>query len=269
MSKTKELHDQLVHHLEHLITGDDWAAMMRVASRFHTYSANNVALIHAQRANATRVAGYQTWKKLGRQVTKGAHGIAVIAPCPYPLKQNVDDDAKATRLGFRLAWVFDEADTEGPHLPDVAPVLLEGDDPDGLWHHVAALIGERGYTIDREDCTPANGVTRWQERRVSVSPHLTPAQAAKTLTHELGHIISDHGIEPRPPRTVAEIEAESIAFIVCAAVGIESANYSFPYVAHWSDGDITLVRTTADKVVRLAHEVITNLTTRQQASALA
>jgi hypothetical protein len=268
MSKTKELHDQLVQHLEHLTTGDDWAAMMRVASRFHTYSANNVALIHAQRPNATRVAGYQTWKTLGRQVKKGAHGIAVIAPCPYPKKQNDEDDQSA-RLGYKVAWVFDEADTEGPDLPDVAPVLLDGDDPDGLWHHIAVLIADRGYTIDREDCTPANGVTRWQERRVSVSPHLAPAQAAKTLTHELGHIISDHGTEPRPRRAVAEIEAESIAYIVCAAAGIESASYSFPYVAHWSDGDINLVRTTADKVIRLAHEVITNLTIRQPAPALA
>jgi hypothetical protein len=269
MSKTQDLHDKLVQHLEHLVTGDDWSAMMRVASRFHSYSASNIALIHAQRPDATRVAGYHTWKKLGRQVQKGAHGIAVIAPCPYVTKRSDNDEHEETRLGFRVAWVFDEADTEGSDLPEVAPTLLSGESPDGIWNHIAALIIDRGYTIDRDDCSPANGVTRWHEHRVSVSPHLAPAQAVKTLTHELGHIIGDHGTEPRLPRPVAEIEAESIAYIVCAAIGIESDCYSFPYVAHWSDGDINLVRTTADRVVRLAHEVITNLNTRQEATALA
>lgn len=265
MPTTAELHDQLVQQLEQLVTGDDWTAMMNAASRFHGYSARNVMLIHAQRPDATCVAGYGTWKKLGRQVKKGAKGIAILAPCPTRHADDNDATLSTTRMIFRTAYVFDEADTEGEELANVLPVLLDGEAPDAVWVSIAQLIEERGFTIDRRDCSPANGVTRWLDRSVSIRPGLEPAQAVKTLTHELGHIISDHGTDPRPPREVAEVEAESIAYIVCSVMGIESDSYSFPYVARWSDGNIDLVRATADRVVRRAHEVITQLTTRQPA----
>jgi hypothetical protein len=254
MTTTQDLHDQLVKQLEGLVTGDDWTAMMRVASRFHTYSARNIALIHVQRPDATHVAGYGTWKTLGRQVRKGAKGITILAPCPT---RNSDDET--TRTFFRTAHVFDIADTDGDDLPEVAPRLLNGDAPRAAWNGLAEIVTNNGFTLDRQDCSPANGVTRWLDRTVSVRPQLEPAQAVKTLAHELGHILCDHGTDPRPPRSLAEVEAESIAYIVCAALGIESDDYSFPYVARWSDGDINLVKTTADRVVRRANEVLTLL----------
>lgn len=266
MSKTQELHESFVQQLEQLVTGDDWTEMMRTASRFHNYSARNVMLIHAQRPDATRVAGFSTWKKVGRNVKRGAKGIAILAPCTFASLPTSHDEVSplATRVGFRTTWVFDESDTEGEELPHVSPTLLNGEAPHELWNLISEMIKERGFTIDRNDCSPANGITKWLGKSVTVRPDLDPAQATKTLTHELGHIICDHGTEPRTPRDIAEVEAESIAHIVCAAMGLDSASYSFPYVAQWSDGDITLVRSTADKVVRLAHEVITQLETRQQ-----
>lgn len=267
MPTTNELHDQLVRHLEQLVSGDDWTAMMRAASRFHDYSARNVMLIQAQRPDATRVAGFSAWKQLGRNVKKGAKGIAILAPCLR--KHDDNEEAAATRLTFRTAFVFDEADTEGNEIVEISPTLLTGDAPGEMWQIISGLITERGFSLDREDCSPANGITRWLDKRVSIRPQLKPAQAVKTLVHELGHIICDHGSEPRPQRDVAEVEAESIAYIVCAATGIESDTYSFPYVAQWSNGDINIVRTTAERVVRLAHEVITQINNRQPALALA
>lgn len=264
MTTTRDLHDQLVKQLEGLVTGDDWTAMMRVASRFHTYSARNVVLILVQRPDATRVAGYGTWKKLGRQVRKGARGIAILAPCPT---RNSDDET--TRTFFRTAHVFDIADTDGNDLPEVAPRLLDGDAPRTAWDGLAKLVADNGFALDRQDCSPANGVTRWLDRTVSVRPQLEAAQAVKTLAHELGHIICDHGTDPRPPRNLAEVEAESIAYIVCAALGIESDDYTFPYVARWSDGDIDLVKTTADRVVSRANAVLTQLNAGKPGEAIA
>ena len=49
-------------------------------ARFHTYSFNNVALIVAQRPEATRVAGYRAWQALGRQVRKGEKGMVIFVP---------------------------------------------------------------------------------------------------------------------------------------------------------------------------------------------
>ena len=70
--KVRQLHDSLTAQAEALVSGEDWARFLTVASRFHSYSANNVWLIMAQRPDATRVAGYRTWQRLGRQVTRGA-----------------------------------------------------------------------------------------------------------------------------------------------------------------------------------------------------
>ena len=69
--KVRALHDRLTAEVEALVTGEDWARFLRVAARFHSYSANNVWLILAQRPDATRVAGYRTWQRLGRQVNRG------------------------------------------------------------------------------------------------------------------------------------------------------------------------------------------------------
>ena len=85
--KVRELHERLIGQVEALVTGEDWARYLSVAARFHSYSANNLWLILAQRPDLAteggRVAGYQTWKRLGRHVNRGAKGIAILAPCLY------------------------------------------------------------------------------------------------------------------------------------------------------------------------------------------
>ena len=88
--KVRALHDSLTAQVEALVSGDDWARFLAVAARFHSYSPNNVWLVLAQRPQATRVAGYRTWQRLGRQVNKGAKGIAILAPCVYR-RRSVDE----------------------------------------------------------------------------------------------------------------------------------------------------------------------------------
>ena len=73
-------HHRITDAVEQLTTGIDWQTMPDVAARFHTYSPNNIWLILAQRPDATRVAGYHTWRNLDRWVRKREHGIAVLAP---------------------------------------------------------------------------------------------------------------------------------------------------------------------------------------------
>jgi hypothetical protein len=81
--RLKELHQQLTGQVEALINGEQWRPMLRAAARFHTYSWRNVLLILSQRPEETRVAGHRTWQSLGRQVRRGDHGIAVLAPATY------------------------------------------------------------------------------------------------------------------------------------------------------------------------------------------
>jgi len=258
--KVRQLHDSLTAQVEALVSGEDWARFLTVASRFHTYSPNNVLLIMAQRPGATRVAGYRSWQRLGRQVNKGAKGIAILAPCVYRRRPVDDTDpvenpavARVLR-GFTVVHVFDQSDTTGEALPDVAPVLLEGDG--ALWDALASQVGAAGYSVARGECAPANGRTNFRDRSVVVAEHLSGRQADKTLCHELGHVLLHDESRVTTGRDLAEIEAESVAFIVLNALGIDSASYSLPYVALWAAGDIDRIRRTAERVVTTAQAVL-------------
>jgi hypothetical protein len=258
--RVRALHDRLTAQVEALVSGDDWARFLTVASRFHAYSANNVLLILAQRPDATRVAGYRTWQRLGRQVATGSKGIAILAPRVYR-RRPVDDAERdehpeLVRIlrGFTVVHVFDESDTTGDPLPDVRPVLLEGEG--ALWDGLAAQVTSAGYRLWRGECPGANGRTNFVERTVVVADHLSGRQADKTLCHELAHVCLHDPASVGADRDLAEVEAESVAFIVCNALGVATAAYTLPYVALWAAGDIELVRRTGERVVTTAQAVL-------------
>jgi hypothetical protein len=258
----EEVHQQLVLAVEQLVTSDDWLAFLAMASRFHRYSLNNVLLIMRQAPEATQVASYTTWQSLGRQVRKGEKGIKILAPCRY---RTTAEEATATGRpvgeyavrGFRVASVFDVSQTDGDALPSVdAPVLLEGDAPLGMWTTLTDLLVKDGYTVTRGDVGEANGETRFSTKEVIVAPHLSDRAAAKTLAHELAHVRSEHGDNlTSRPREVLEVEAESCAFMVCHAWGINSAQYSIPYVAYWAQ-EAGMVKETMHRVVATARKII-------------
>ena len=103
----------------------------------------------------------------------------------------------------------------------------------------------------------ANGTTNYTTRTVTVADHLSPAQACKTLTHELAHVLLHDGTEyALGCRGRAEVEAESVAYIVCQAAGLTTAAYSFGYVARWSAGDLKVVKDTAERVMACAREIL-------------
>ena len=230
--RVRELQAQLESQVAEIVTSADWRAMLDTASRFHSYSFGNLMLIMAQCPTATRVAGYRTWQSLNRHVRKGEHGIRILAPCRY--KTTSDDGEETWRIGgFTTVAVFNVAQTDGEDLDDVRPALLDGDAPAGLWGAIAAQIVSAGFTIRRGDCEGANGVTDYLARTVTVRADVSDAQACKTLTHELGHILCEHETELRNHgcRGRFEVEAESVAYIVAHAHGLPSGGYSLPYVA--------------------------------------
>jgi hypothetical protein len=286
------LHDQIGERVEQLTADPQWRAMLDAAAMFHTYSLGNQLLISLQAArlgiSPTRVAGFTTWKALGRSVVKGSTGLAVLAPCTYTRKdagtgtgQDTDPAVPAAGTagepaggdadrpagprvlrGFRVAHVFDISQTEGDPLPDVVPELLTGDAPAALWQALAAQVAGHGYTLVREDCGQANGVTDPAARTVRVRPDVAAAQAVKTLAHELAHIECGHtadGYDYRGCRGRAEAEAESVAYIVTAWAGLDAGGYTVPYVAAWSAGDTAVVRAAASTVTAAARRILDHL----------
>jgi antirestriction protein ArdC len=247
--------------------------MLAVAARLPSYSPHNLLLIASQRPDATRIAGYSTWRQLGRQVRKGERGIAILAPVSYRVSDGGDrtatekaaarpadpGDGEVRRVlrGFRVAFVFDVAQTDGPPLPELRPQLLDGQAPPGLWSALARQIGDAGFRLVRGDCAPANGVTDRVTRMVTVREDLPDAQAVKTLAHELAHVML-HGADAPASMTRerAEVEAESVAYLVTTAHGLDAADYTVPYVTGWSGGQVGLVLDTAERVLSTAGGIL-------------
>jgi len=209
--KLAALHEQISDGVAALVESQGWRAMLDTAAKFHSYSLGNLLLIGAQAPQATRVAGFRTWQSVGRQVRKGERGIAILAPCTYRPKAadqaetagpagpaghelattcsgGVAPDAggKQQVRGFRVVHVFALHQTEGAPLPEVAPSLLVGQAPAGLWDALEGQVHGHGYTVHRGDTSPANGWTDPTTRTVRVSGDVDDAQAVKTLIHELG-----------------------------------------------------------------------------------
>jgi antirestriction protein ArdC len=258
--KLEAAHATLTAGIAELVGSDDWARMLDASARFHDYSPRNTLLILMQRPTATRVAGFKRWQELGRQVRKGEKGLAILAPRVVK-REDENGDPESRLVGFRVTHVFDIAQTDGDDVPDVRPNLLEGVDDVGLWDLLAKQIADAGFALERGDCDGANGYTRWDDRVVRVRDDVAPAQAAKTLAHELGHVLLHEpaGGVSHVCRDVKEVEAESVAYLVCQAAGLSTDDYTFAYVARWARGDVDKVQATAERVLGCAHRIVTRL----------
>jgi len=207
-----------------------------VQRRFYRYSFSNTLLISLQRPDATRVAGFHAWRGMGRAVRKGERGIAILAPCVYrrAKKDEVDGEPQDERVlrGFKVAYVFDVAQTEGEDLPEVAR-RLDGSDGYPAFDRLRAVAALLGYTVELDDLGTANGDCNFALRRIRVHACVAGDQAVKTLIHELAHAIL-HGDGAPRERALAELEAESVAYVVMSTLGLDSGAYSFGYVATWA-----------------------------------
>jgi DNA primase len=256
---------RLAEGIRQLTSSEAWTAWLQTQSRFYRYSFGNTLLIGLQRPDATQVAGFHRWKSLGRSVRKGSRGIAILAPLVRRIQVRDEESdgvsiVAAAPSTFRVVYVFDVADTEGRELPTVPCHRLRGDAPATLFERLATVGESRGFTVGLHpmDDSRANGDTAFGDRRIRVRDSLARAQRVKTLAHELGHVLLHENVAT--DRALAELEAESVAFIVCEAVGIASDDYSFGYLATWMGGDPdaaeTALRASGSRITRAARTVL-------------
>src|SRR5437762_162933 len=119
VDRLRDIHVDLQKGIRELTTSDDWKRALAFASRFHSYSFGNVLRIHMQCPSATYVAGFRKWQDLGRHVRRGERGIAILAPIVAPRRHAESDDVddESVIRSFKLAYVFDVAQTDGADLP--------------------------------------------------------------------------------------------------------------------------------------------------------
>lgn len=271
---------KLAGQVTDLVNGDAWQHWLDVASRFHQYSFRNTMMIYMQRPDATLVAGYQAWRRsFGRQVNRGETGIKIFAPVTRrtdkttpdgkPVLESDGKPAKVTQLvGVKLVSVFDVSQTSGPELPVPMPTLLTGQAPPGLWDSLQRFVEAKGFRVGRGDCEGANGFTDWAAKQVQVRADIDDAAAVKTLAHEACHVLlhaPTEGGVPQPCRGLAEVEAESVAYLITKAHGLDSGQYTFSYVAGWAQDAQRLtpdksladvITDTGERVVKAADTVL-------------
>lgn len=303
-TKLEAIQQQLTESVSALVTGDDWRRALEFAARFRSRSFNNTMLIYVQHHAAwqagrvpepmpTYVAGFKQWRSLNRHVRRGQSGYTILAPVTARFASSTPDRAESWRrlgrgerpgrgevvrsrlVGLRAAHVWDISQTDGEPVPErPMPRLLQGQAPEGLWDGLADQIEAQGFGLRLVSHAAAiggaNGLTDYLTREVSVRMDMDDAAQAKTLAHELGHVLL-HGpdnADAAMHRGVAEVEAESVALMVGAAHGLDTTSYTVPYVSTWASrvpdkSPVEVVQATAERVRSAAVSILDTLETAQ------
>jgi len=231
-------------------------------SRFHNYSFGNVLEIARQMPTATRVAGFWTWKNLGRSVKAGQKGIRILAPI-VGVRRKKDEEAnkditkqnERVLLGFRNAYVFDVSQTDGVDLPSLHEV---SGDPGENIDRLAAFVKSKGIQlVYNANIAPALGMS--YGGRIAILPGQSKAGTFSTLVHETAHELL-HNSERRTvtTKTVRETEAEAVAFVVGKAIGLVNEDASASYIQLYN-GNASLLAESLEVVQQTASIVLAAL----------
>ena len=280
-----EITKQLEEGVKELFTSERYAEYLKTMSKFYNYSFNNTVLIALQRPEATLVAGYSAWQKnFHRQVKRGEKGIQIIAPSQRKEKEVVEkfdpetnepilrpDGQPETEVvehvvsDFRVVRVFDISQTYGEPLTELAIPDLTGQVQNfPLFLQAVRELSPVPIRFGETE-GEAKGYYSNKKKEIVVKEDMSESQTIKTLIHEIAHaklhdreVLEQMG-EEKDQRT-KEIEAESIAYTVCQYFGLDTSDYSFPYIAGWSDNlKMWELRTFMDSVRRTAGEFIKEL----------
>lgn len=270
--------------VEELFTSNRYQEFLKTMAKFHNYSFNNTMLIAMQRPDATLVTSYKNWQSMGRQVMKGEKGITIIAPTPYKKmkEKEVLDENQRPIMGtdgkpktekvevtvphFKAVTVFDIAQTSGEPIQTLAPELLTAavQDFDSFMQAIQKIspVPIRFDEIDGN----ANGYYHNADKEIVIKKGLSESQTLKTAIHETAHaklhdkeIMESLGVEK--DRLTKEVEAESVAYCVCSSFGLDTSDYSFPYIAGWSSSrEMKEMKASMDVIRKTAGEMIDQLT---------
>ena len=239
-SKTNRAAELLAESVAKLMDSETYKAALRFRKKLHSYSFRNCWLIYLQCPEASMVAGYRRWQELGRQVKKGEKSIAILAP----LVRKDEETGERELFGFKSANVFDIGQTEGDAVPELPmPELLEGDSESirQALANLGAFAAAQGFPVFYKPLNRAKGVFSRVTKSITVRDDLPPLQTLKTSIHELAHALMHAEAKAGEQRHLHELEAESCAFLVCDALGLDTSRYSFAYLMHWADNPAELL----------------------------
>ncbi len=251
---------------------DEFRRWLDMMARFHKYSWGNCLLIATAMPDATLVAGFTTWKKLGRSVRKGEKAIRIFAPCPVRRRRPEmaaevgDKDEEVPAVYFKVACVFDVSQTEGTELSefDVPEVRA---DAGHMLRAADQVAAGRGITVKYSSLGQGHyGVSRGGT--VEIDPSHSTGQQVKTLFHEVAHErlhqAPDGKRSPDITRSAAELEAEAVAYVVCRHFGLDVELRAGRYITMWGGdskalaGSLSRISEAAKGLIEEMEAVITS-----------
>ena len=265
--------EQIEEGIAAINTDKDWLQFLGFQSRFYNYSVGNTMLIYQQNPQASFVKGYRAWNELGRYVKKGSKGIAILAPCVCKVKAEDDvadraecksdtaEKDKKVVAGFRIAYVYDIADTDGSD--EFLPVLVKGmsgnsDKERTIYEKLWDIVSQEHLVLEVTG-TVSKGAYNIETGFISINVDYDYLQRIKTLLHEYAHAV-DFAMNPEKDikKNVRELVAESVAFVVMQYMGFDTSSYSIGYIKSWMK-DAEELKTVAATVQKIACNIIDKL----------
>lgn len=282
--RLKEIIDSIEKGIKEVFESGRYTEYLQVMSRFHNYSFNNTMLIYMQKPDATLVAGFNKWKdKFERNVNKGEKGIKIIAPTPYKKKIEKDVLDPDTKLpmrdengeiikeekevsipSFRPVTVFDVSQTSGKELPTLASDLNGKVENFDMLKE--AISRSAPVPISFKPLRPdTDGYFSPKRQEIVIREGMGEVQTVCAMIHESAHAklhnpanIPETDDKSKLSRSDEEVQAESIAYTVCAYFGIETGENSFGYLASWSQNkELKELKESLDVINKTSSELIT------------
>ncbi len=250
-----------------IVASGEYEKFLKFSKNFHSYSFNNIVLIFLQMKDATKVAGFKTWQKMGRKLKKGAKGIQIIYPIKRKYTTKIDgqnslldsenekqEEKIVEYLTYRLTYVFDVSQTFGNPMPLEDKRL----NSNNMIEFFEFLKSYSPYPIIEENLGNAQGYWNPKNKQIALKKSLSIDDKASVLLHELTHALYDD-FNYAEGRNLSETFVESVAFIVADYFGLNTSMCSFNYITSWAKGDIKVILELGDKIQKTANSFIKSL----------
>lgn len=248
----KGIEEHIKSGIANYLDSETFKNYLDFALQFRQYSYRNKILIQSQNPKVSLVAGYRAWQDKGRQVQRGEKALKIFVPS---LAAKKDKDGNYSRdkegnvikevKGFYLASVYDVRQTEGEPIPKPIYELEENiNNPQKFDWYIKAITKLSPVPIQFAEIKgTAKGFFVPSEKQITIRPGMSESQTIKTMLHEITHsILHDNNVPVFGSSEYArqEIEAESVAYMIANSLGIETQEYSFGYLASWTDLGLSL-----------------------------
>lgn len=284
---TQEEVDKILKEIDEKLTGfiksDKFKDVLLMMGNLGKYSFTNIIYILLQNPDAVTVNGMKQWNYLGRSIKPGEKSIKIFAPIKETVMQDVldkdgnptlDDEGnpvkkkKETVKGFKPSFVFDISQTKGREfqaykMDEKTPV----EDKEIIMRGLTQVVAKKGFTVEYADQKTLGkgcyGQCNRKDKKILLLEGMSDLQTVSTMVHECGHALahtpyrsSFEGLTESEKREIKEVEAESIACVVCSHLGLDTENFNFSYISGWAEGDVSKFRKNMDVIGQYAGELI-------------